>query len=156
MSYRRLVIAFFCTTVVVAEEGINLPLTSTILAYAIVAQILHKKPDLIDLIPTKYRRMLLIKFETGVEWTGDSNTLWETLYVLLSGPGFDIEVFIDGVDVLSPIDRKEFLLNLRRIWEMTSKKTNLKILITGRPYPEIEAGLIDLPFISPEKQIIGM
>jgi len=125
------------------------PLTSAMLVYSMLAQLLDTRPDLLEKIYPEDRLHLLHEGHSSRE-----GILWEILRVSMDKMNeHEIYIVIDGIDKISIEQRKLFLGSLCELPKASTKL--LRILVSSRSYPDIQKSLNDLPFINPDKESLG-
>ncbi|KAI1738437.1 hypothetical protein F4680DRAFT_179772 [Xylaria scruposa] len=129
-------------------------LTSNEIVRSIIAQLINNSDDVMQSIPPDHQQKLLTHCQSPQ--LDQEVIFWDTIKILMRVMA-ESEILpiiiIDGADRLPPKQRIRFLQNIRDFWINTKEsRLELKILISSRPYPDIEKIIGDLPSISPEKE----
>jgi hypothetical protein len=144
-TFRRHTVYLFCKP----DFWPQVP-TSAMLVYSMLAQLLIKRPHIIDKID-KVNRPYLIPKSLSLQ----EGVLWDILRIFMKDmTDCEIHIIVDGIDDVQLDDRRRFLENLRDLWKVSDKPI-LRILVSSRPYRDIQDCLSDLPFINPDKEISG-
>jgi Cdc6-like AAA superfamily ATPase len=125
------------------------PLTSAMLVYSMLAQLLDTRPTLLEKMNPEDRLHLLHERHSSRE-----GILWEILRVFIDKMNeHEIYIVVDGIDEINLEQRKRFLGSLCDLPKVSTKM--LRILVSSRPYRDIQDILDDLPFINPDKEYLG-
>jgi Cdc6-like AAA superfamily ATPase len=91
-------------------------------------------------------------------WSGLPTTknLWELLETLINGvSAFETVLLIDGIDALKPDSRSSFLTNFLALEKQVQSGAIIRVLISSRPFSDIQVALAHYDSIEREKERKG-
>lgn len=130
---RKTLAYFFC------DSGVDIRKTAISIVKGLLYQLVKQHESLLTYILPKYH-------ERGIELFKSFNSLWRIFMAIVADEDTGQKYCI--IDALDECDRESqeiLLLQLEETFQSRSVSSNIRILVTSRPYPEIRESLQIFP-----------